>query len=287
MTSSQIVPASSAQAGYGALVPVQPAAAAQTTRLVSPLSAALALATPAATTAMLAFARHWSDGGARHSIGDMAMPAVGAGIAMVGAAFTRSDPLISGTCVAAAGVCAGVGAMAYPTGLAEPLIVWLGATVFGWVFSRRVSRARKAVEAEYGQRQADRSHAENLAMLHSQTAISVASINAQATVQAARIEFMGQVQASDLRVAAAEWQIGQLEAAWEHRRLLDSGTPELPKYRRPELPAVQAAVRREIAPAAESPAVVDAVVLSEVLDLDPQPDEGWMAGAEEFFGRRS
>lgn len=292
MTSSQIVPASSAQQspGYGysgALVPVAPAAQGQphVSRLVSPLSAALALATPAATTTMLVLARHWSDGGARHSIGDMTVPALGAVVGLAGAAFTRLDPLISATCVTGTAACVGVGAMAYPAGLAEPLIVWLAATVFGWVFTRRVVRARKAVEAEHGQRQADRDHAENMAVLQGHTAINIASINAQATVQAARIEVMGQVAASDLRVAAAEWQIGQLEEAWRHRRLLDSQSPELPEYRAPEPPAVTATVLREIAPTDQSGTVVDAVVLGESLDFGDDDRDGWMAGAEQFFGR--
>jgi hypothetical protein len=206
-----------------------PAAPSAARTLISPASAALALATPAVTTALLALARHWSDSGARHSVGDLVPLAIGTGMGLSGAAWSRAadDSALTGTCLAVAGVCVAVGTMSYPAGLAEPLITWTLATVAGWVFTRRPGRARQIVGVENGQRQADRDHQEHLAAIGSQTAIGVATIRGQAQVETARVTAIGLIRSSDARVEAAQWRVQQLEEAWAHRRALDEAPAPL------------------------------------------------------------
>jgi hypothetical protein len=121
------------------------------------------------------------------------------------------------------------------------------------VITRRHSRARKVVEAEYGQRQAERDHQQNLAVIGAQTAIGVATIRGEAKVQAARETAFGLIRSSDARVEAAQWRVQQMEDAWAHRRSLD----ELPQPVR-SLEAVPqpapAAVPEPAAPRALEPA---------------------------------
>lgn len=92
MTSSQLMPIAIHSRELVSVASTATSVAPTTRSLVSPLSAALALATPAATTAMLLLARHWSDNGARHSIGDMVPLALGTGISLAGACWSRPPP---------------------------------------------------------------------------------------------------------------------------------------------------------------------------------------------------
>lgn len=203
-----------------------PASAPRPRSLVSPASVALALVSSAVTTGMLAVARYWSENGARHSIGDMIPVAAGCllGLASAGYASATRDPLLTGTCLALSGACLGIGAMAYPTGMSEPLIVWGVATVTGWITARRHVRERRTVREEYDQRDADRQHAQSLAVIGGQTAVAVASIKAQAKIEAARITAMAALKAADLRVDAAEFRAWQLESA-ERRDALMTPPP--------------------------------------------------------------
>lgn len=203
-----------------------PTSAPRPRSLVSPASVALALVSPAVTTGMLAVARYWSENGARHSIGDMIPVAAGCllGLASAGYASATRDPLLTGTCLALSGACLGIGAMAYPTGMSEPLIVWGVATVTGWITARRHVRERRTVREEYDQRDADRAHVQSLAVIGGQTAVAVASIKAQAKLEAARIIAMAALKAADLRVDAAEFRAWQLESA-ERRDALMAPPP--------------------------------------------------------------
>lgn len=220
MTSMELVPTgvvTSAEASARLAGPVQ--------QLVSPVSVVLAAATPAVTLPMLALARYWSGHGAVHSVGDMVPLALGGVLGVAGAGLA-DDPVLTGTCLAGAGACVAIGAMAFPAGAVEPLIVTAFVTVAGWVFSWRAARGRKAVDGEYGQRQADRDHARDLAVLRAQTDLGVATIAGQAAVQAARVTAEATVAAADRHALAATAGRGfsaeQLDAAWAHRRALDA-----------------------------------------------------------------
>lgn len=195
-------------------------------RLVSPASAALALATPATTGPLLALSRYWSEHGARHSIGDMVPLALGGAVALVGAVCSE-DSLLTGTCVAAAGSCVAVGAMAYPGGLVEPLIATLGMTVFGWMLTRRVARANRAAEREYANQQAARNSAVDIAVVNGQTAIGVATIEGQTALGVARINGQTAIGVADRNVIAATrgttFSVEQMDDAWAHRRGMDAG----------------------------------------------------------------
>lgn len=196
-------------------------------RLVSPVSAALALATPAVTLPMLALARHWSDSGARHSIGDMVPLALGGVLSLAGAAFTRDEPLLAGTCVAVAGSCLAVGTMAYPSGLAEPLITTLMATVFGWALTRRTARKAHEAKEERADRQAGRDSAERIAAMDGHTQLGVASIQGESAIRVAQIQGQAALGVADRNVIAATggghgFTVEQLAQAEAHRRTLDA-----------------------------------------------------------------
>lgn len=223
-------------------------------RLVSPVSAALAAATPAVTLPMLALARYWSGQGALHSVGDLVPLALGGAVSLVGAQVA-DDPVLTGTCLAVAGTCVAVGAMAYPAGMGEPLIVTVLATVLGWALSWRAARGRGAVAGEYVQRQADRDLSRDLAVIAAQTSLGVATIAGQASVQAAQVSAAATVAAAEHAAAASVAGRGfadaQLEAAWAHRRALDSA----------------AAAPKVLTGAAAAPPVDDLYGLAESLGL--------------------
>ncbi len=199
-------------------------------RLVSPASVALALATPATTVPLLALSRYWSSHGAYHSIGDM-VPLTLGGIVAVAGAVCSEDAVLTGTCVAAAGSCIAVGAMAYPGGLVEPLIATLAMTVFGWVFTRRVARANRAAEREHADRQAERDSAVTVATINGQTALGVATIQGQTALGVARINGAAAVAVADRNVIAAtrgaSFSGEQVGEAWAHRRAMESGDSAL------------------------------------------------------------
>jgi hypothetical protein len=194
-------------------------------RLVSPVSVLLAAASPAVTLPMLALSRYWSEHGARHSIGDMVPLALGGVIAMAGAGLVDGDPVLTGTCIAAAGSCLAVGAMAYPAGLVEPVIATLMATVAGWVFTRRVARTTKAAAAEYADRQAERDTTRDVAVINGQTALGVATIRGETRIQVAQINGQAALGVADRNVLAATgghgFRVEQLDDAWAHRRALE------------------------------------------------------------------
>lgn len=204
-----------------------PAAGVARPRLVSPVSAALAVATPAVTLPMLALSRYWSDHGALHSIGDMVPLALGGAVSLAGAMWTQDEPVLAGTCVAVAGSCLAVGTMAYPAGLAEPLITTLMATVFGWMLTRRVMRKTKEAEREYADRQAGRDSTERIAAMNGHAQLGVATIAGETKIRVAQIRGETALAVADRHVLAAigerhGFTVEQLGQAQAHRRALDA-----------------------------------------------------------------
>lgn len=225
-TSTELVAPTRVITSTGVPVPVEQAGPARP-RLVSPVSAALAVATPAVTLSMLALARHWSDNGARHSIGDMVPLALGGVVSLASAMWTQDEPVLAGTCAAVAGSCLAVGTMAYPAGLAEPLITTLMATVFGWVLTRRVAHKTRETEREYADRQAGRDNARNLAVIKGQTQLGVATIQGETAIRVAQIRGETDLGVADRHVIAATggghgFTVEQLSQAQAHRRALDA-----------------------------------------------------------------
>jgi hypothetical protein len=203
--------------------PATPAApAAQLRGLVSPTAIALALASPAITLTMLALARHWSDHGARHSIGDMVPLTLGAiiGLALTAWASATQDTLLVGTCASLTAAALAVGMMAYPAGLSEPLIVTVVATVTGWVMARRVSRARSIRHEGHAEREKDRQHETGLATIAGQTAIGVATIQAQGAIEAARVTALGELAGADRRAEAIEFESWKAERDARRRQAM-------------------------------------------------------------------
>lgn len=196
-------------------------------RSVSPTSIALALASPAVSITALILSRHWSEHGAMHSLGDLWPLTVGVCLSMSGAAYAQAtrDPLLVGTCVSLAGACAAIGTMAYPSGLSEPLITCLMATVTGWVLARRHVRTRRAVHEEYADRRDDRAHRYAIVATECQTAVSVAEIKAQGKVAVARIEAMAELQIANTRADAIDYHVWQIETA--ERRSALMATPSI------------------------------------------------------------
>jgi hypothetical protein len=193
--------------------PPRPAPAAQLRSLVSPTTIALALASPAVTLTMLALARHWSDHGARHSIGDMVPLTFGAiiGLALTAWASATQDTLLVGTCASLTAAALAVGMMAYPAGLSEPLIVTVVATVTGWVLTRRIRRARGIRHEGYAEQEKDRQHQTGLATIAGQTAIGVATLQAQGAIETARVTALGELAAADRRTEAIEFETWRAE----------------------------------------------------------------------------
>ena len=181
---------------------------------VSPTVIALALASPAVTGCMLALARHWSDHGARHSIGDMVPLTLGAiiGLAITAWAAATKDAALVGTAGSLTAAALAVGMMAYPAGLAEPLIVTAVATVTGWILTRRVWRARGIRHEGYAERAKDREHQTGLATIAGQTAISVATIAAQGQIETARVGALGELAVANARADAIEFEAWQIES---------------------------------------------------------------------------
>ena len=193
----------------------QPAAdAAPRRRLpVSPSSIALALASPAVTGCMLALARHWSDHGARHSIGDMVPLGLGTviGLAATAWASAAEDPVLVGTCGALTAAALGVGMMAYPAGLGEPLIVTATATVLGWVLTRRVRRAAGIRHEGYAERAKDRQHEATIVGMQCQTVIEVTALREQGATDRERLAQLGAAKRLELALDAAEYEALKLE----------------------------------------------------------------------------
>jgi hypothetical protein len=193
----------------------QPAAdAPQRRRLpASPTSIALALASPAVTLSMLALARHWSDHGARHSIGDMVPLGLGAiiGLAVTAWASATEDTVLVGTCGALTAAALGVGMMAYPAGLGEPLIVTTAATVLGWVLTRRVRRAAGIRHEGYAERAKDRAHEATIIGMQCQTVIEVTALREQGATDRERLAQLGKAKRLEMRLDAAEYEALKLE----------------------------------------------------------------------------
>jgi hypothetical protein len=191
-------------------------------RPVSPTAVALALANPAVTGCLLTLARHWSDHGARHSIGDMMPLTVGAilGLAVTAYAAATHDPLLVGTCGALTAAALGIGMMAYPTGLAEPLITAGVATVAGWVFTRRQWRAHCIRRATAEQRQADRDHEQTVVGMQCQTAIEVNAIQQQGKTDRRKLKELGKTRRLELRLDLAEFESLKLERDTRRRHFM-------------------------------------------------------------------
>ncbi|MFL6116307.1 MAG: hypothetical protein ACJ786_33880 [Catenulispora sp.] len=180
---------------------------------ISPTSIALALASPAVTGCMLALARHWSDHGARHSIGDMAPLALGAiiGLAVTAYAAAVKDAMLVGTSGSLTAAALAVGMMAFPTGLGEPLIVTAVATVLGWVLTRRVWRARGIRHEGYTERAKDRAHEQGVVGMLCQTAIEVTAIKEQGATDREKLRQLGETKRVELRLDTAEYEALRLE----------------------------------------------------------------------------
>ncbi|MFL6110530.1 MAG: hypothetical protein ACJ786_04155 [Catenulispora sp.] len=189
---------------------------------VSPTAVALALANPAVTGCMLALARHWSDHGARHSIGDMVPLTVGGilGLVVTGYAAATRDPLLVGTCGALTAAALGIGMMAYPTGLAEPLITAGVATVAGWVSTRRQWRAHCIRRDAAEQRQADRDHEQTVVGMQCQTAIEVNAIRQQGKTDRRKLKELGKTRRLELHLDLAEFEALRLERDTRRRHFM-------------------------------------------------------------------
>jgi len=180
---------------------------------VSPSSIALALASPAVAGCMLVLARHWSDHGARHSIGDMVPLGLGAiiGLAVTAWASATEDPVLVGTCGSLTAAALGVGMMAYPAGLGEPLIAATAATVLGWVLTRRVRRAAGIRGEGYAERAKDRAHEASIVGMQCQTVIEVTALREQGATDRERLAQLGKAKRLEMRLDAAEYEALKLE----------------------------------------------------------------------------
>ena len=228
---------------------------------VSPTAVALALANPAVTGCMLALARHWSDHGARHSIGDMVPLTVGAilGLAITGYAAATRDSLLVGTCGALTAAALGIGMMAYPTGLAEPLITAGVATVAGWVFTRRQWRAHCIRRDAAAERQAERDHEQTVVGMQCQTAIEVTAIQQQGKTDRRKLKELGRTRRLELRLDLAEFEALRLERDTRRRHFmtvsptaasaLDAPAPDVATVSSTAAEALGASPRRGIEPA--------------------------------------
>ncbi|WP_194918191.1 hypothetical protein [Catenulispora rubra] len=189
---------------------------------VSPTSAALALASPAVTATMLVLARHWPDHGARHSNGDM----VAIGVSMIlGAAITAwaaatKDAVLVGTAGSLTAAALGIGMMAYPAGMSEPLIVTAVATVTGWVFTRRQWLARGIRRQDAAERQADRDHEANVVGMQCQTAIEVTALREQGATNREKLRQLGKTKRAELRLDAAEYDALKTERDTRRRHFM-------------------------------------------------------------------
>jgi len=189
---------------------------------VSPTSIALALASPAVAGSMLALARHWSDHGARHSIGDMAPLGLGAiiGLAVTAWASAIEDPVLVGTCASLTAATLGVGMMAYPAGLGEPLIVTATATVLGWALTHRVRRAAGVRHEGYAERAKDREHEAAIVGMQCQTAIEVTALREQGATNRERLAQLGAAKRLELALDTAEYEALKLERDVRRRAAL-------------------------------------------------------------------
>ena len=204
-------------------IPKPSAAEAPRRRLpVSPTSVALALASPAVTAIMLALARHWSDHGARHSIGDMVPLGLGTiiGLAVTAWAAATEDPVLVGTCASLTAATLGVGMMAYPAGLGEPLIVTATATVLGWVLTRRVRRAAGIRHEGYAERAKDRVHEAAIVGMQCQTVIEVTALREQGATDRERLAQLGTAKRLEMALDAAEYEALKLERDVRRRAAL-------------------------------------------------------------------
>ncbi|MEY9930414.1 hypothetical protein ABH926_005059 [Catenulispora sp. GP43] len=189
---------------------------------VSPTSIALALASPAVTGCMLALARHWSDHGARHSIGDMVPLGLGAiiGLAVTAWASATEDSVLVGTCASMTAAALAVGMMAYPAGLGEPLIVTATATVLGWVLTRRVRRAAGIRQEGYAERAKDRAHEAAIVGMQCQTAIEVTALREQGATDREKLAQLGAAKRLEMSLDAAEYEALKLERDVRRRAAL-------------------------------------------------------------------
>jgi len=189
---------------------------------VSPTSIALALASPAVTATMLALVRHWSDHGARHSIGDMVPLGLGAviGLAVTAWASATEDAVLVGTCGSLTAAALAVGMMAYPAGLGEPLIVATAATVLGWVLTRRVRRAAGIRHEGYAERAKDRAHEAAIVGMQCQTAIEVTALREQGATDREKLAQLGAAKRLEMSLDAAEYEALKLERDVRRRAAL-------------------------------------------------------------------
>lgn len=189
---------------------------------VSPTSIALALASPAVTGCMLALARHWSDHGARHSIGDMVPLGLGAilGLALTAWASATEDAVLVGTCGSLTAATLGLGMMAYPAGLGEPLIVTTAATVLGWVLIRRIRRAAGIRGEGYAERAKDRAHEAAIVGIQCQTVIEVTALREQGATDREKLAQLGAAKRLQLALDTAEYEALKLERDVRRRAAL-------------------------------------------------------------------
>jgi hypothetical protein len=202
---------------------------------------------------MLALARHWSDHGARHSIGDMVPLGLLAviGLAVTAYASATEDALLVGTCGSLTAAAVAVGMMAYPTRLAEPLIVTFAGTVLGWILTRRVWRARSTRHEAYAERAMDRAHEANIVGMQAQTAIEVTALREQGATDREKLRQLGKTKRLEMSLDEAEYQALKLERDVRRRAAMTlsptavAGLGSIPREdaveRRPEIEPVPAA----------------------------------------------
>ena len=247
---------------------------------MSPTSIAMALASPAVTASMLALARHWSDHGARHSIGDMMPLTVGAiiGLAVTAYAAATRDAMLVGTCGSLTAAALGIAMMAYPTGLAEPLITLGVATVAGWLFTRRQWRAHCIRRDAAAERQADRDHEQTVVGMQCQTAIEVTAIRQQGKTDRRKLKELGKTRRLEMRLDLAEFEALRLERDTRRRHFmtvsptatdaLNAPGPDTAAVSTTAREALNAEPRLEIEPAPAAP-YNDADALAVALGLIP------------------
>jgi hypothetical protein len=139
------------------------------------------------------------------------------GLAITAYAAATRDPLLVGTCGTLTAAALGIGMMAYPTGLAEPLLTAGVATVAGWVFTRRQWRAHCIRRDAAAERQADRDHEQTVVGMQCQTAIEVNAIQQQGKTDRRKLKELGKTRRLELRLDLAEFEALRLERD-THRR---------------------------------------------------------------------
>jgi len=110
--------------------------------------------------------------------------------------------------------------MAYPTGLAEPLIVTAAGTVLGWVLTRRQWREHRIRRDTAAERQADRIHQHSVVGMQAQTAIEVTALREQGATDREKLRQLGATKRLQMSLDTAEFEALKLERDVQRRHFL-------------------------------------------------------------------